>query len=139
MEEKTYRQLLGLGRTSSDTAFIQKHAIVRSAWTDQDPLCLALLYAHHFGFSNTDLNNRYGIRRSTLVDIGKGYTIQRNRSIYMAALLRSLNDLRLRAIVMGNQEEKDKLLAALADLSLVQAGLATDAELVDLQKQISER
>lgn len=131
MEENTIRQLLGLGRTSSDTAFIRKHSIVRSAWTELDPLCLALAYAHHFGLTNVTLCCKYGLRPNTLSEIDHGHTLQRNRSLYMNCMMRALNDLRLQAIVKGDELLCNSIVQVLSELALVMVGLATDSELVE--------
>lgn len=136
MAQDSHRQMLGLSRISSDSAiYIKLHSLVRSIGTEQDPLCLALQYVHHFGTTNSMLCDQYGLRPNTLTDIGKGNVIQRNRGYYLFSLIQELNNLRLRAILKGDAERVMQIVEALAELGLVLGGVATDQELVQADKE----
>lgn len=127
--KKANVQVLGLPRTQSDSA----HGKIKSEETHQDAVLLALGYAHYFGITNSRLSLRYGLGKNSLTAWSQGRSPERKREEHLRSLKLALNDTRLCQISRGM--DATDIDFALGQLALVEAGIATDAELALRQRQ----
>lgn len=106
----------------------------KSERTHQYSLELALSYLHAHEVTDSDLEHYYGLSRMTLAKIRKGIQVTRVADYYYNMFVRALNDLRLSAISKDNLSSAELLTAQIRDVALVHIGIATDAEIEEVDK-----
>lgn len=132
--KKANVQVLGLPRTQSDSAFIfsnKQFFPYGKVGTGQDAVVLALAYLHHFGVTQSQLEDKYHLRKGTLQRVKRGEHLTNRHDDWLHTLARALNDLRLAAMRKGEAQLVADLRFALSEILLAECGVCADWELVD--------
>lgn len=132
--KKANVQVLGLTRTQSDSAFIfsnKQFFPLSKVGTGQDAVVLALAYLHHLGATQSQLEDKYHLRKGTLLRVKRGEHLTNKHDDWLHTLVHALNDLRLAAMRKGDAQLEADIRFALSEILLAECGVCADWELVD--------